>query len=181
MQWISQRSTKRIQNHHKRIHKLLPLLLTDLIPILPRIRARGDLVVAVRYTVPPPSTHSLTHSEDYHMVATYICYKTLGCARHREQETTTKSSREKKKAVKHERHKAQGLTDLYLTAVPSERSTAVTCGQYSSRYVSATGCEEEETTTRRPKEKKKKKKKHKLPETPSQDCHSKTTRVWEKK
>lgn len=109
--------------------------------------------------MPPPSTHSLTHSEDYHMVATYICYKTLGCARHREQETTTKSSREKKKAVKHERHKAQGLTDLYLTAVPSERSTAVTCGQYSSRYVSATGCEEEETTTRRPKEKKKRKKK----------------------
>jgi len=46
---------------------------------------------------------------------------------------------------------------LYLTAVPSERSTAVTCGQYSSRYVSATGCEEEETTTRRPKEKKKEK------------------------
>lgn len=32
------------------------------------------------------------------------------------------------------RHK--GLTDLYLTAVPSERSTTVTCGQYSSRYVS---------------------------------------------
>jgi hypothetical protein len=67
---------------------------------------------------------------------------------------------ERKKAVKHERHKAQGLTDLYLTAVPSERSTAVTCGQYSSRYVSAAGWEEEETTTRRPKKRKKKKEKN---------------------
>jgi hypothetical protein len=54
------------------------------------------------------------------------------------------------------RHK--DLPILYLTAVPSERSTAVTCGQYSSRYVSAAGCEEEETTTRRPKKRKKKKK-----------------------
>ncbi len=109
--------------------------------------------MVVRYTVPPPSTHSLRrlpHGRHLHLLQNTPVRPSQRTRDHHKE-------LEREKAVKHERHKAQGLTDLYLTAVPSERSTAVTCGQYSSRYVSAAGCEEEETTTRRPKKRKKKK------------------------